>query len=164
MSEYSQLAYLKLTYKTKAEELKELIIKSEEYIKKMAHTPSIWPTRGRISSYYGHRRSPITRKLEFHRGIDIANSSGTRIRTTADGRVVTTTYRSGWGRLIIIDHGYGFKTYYAHLRGYAVRRGQYVTKGQVIGYMGSTGNTTGAHLHYEVHYNGKTVNPLKYMR
>lgn len=147
----------------KAEELGSLIGAAEDYRHRMEHTPSMWPTQGRVTSKFGYRRSPFTRRMEFHSGIDIANSSGTPIIATASGRVVEASYRRGWGRLIILEHGYGFRTYYAHLRGYAVEVGDTVAKGQLIGYMGNSGASTGTHLHYEVHYNGERMNPREYM-
>ena len=136
----------------------------DEHLRRLASTPSIWPTRGRLTSGFGRRRSPFNlHVIEFHRGVDIANSFRTPIYATADGMVVFAGFRGGWGRLIIISHGYGFETHYAHLSGYAVSEGTSVTKGQVIGYMGNTGRSTGVHLHYEVHVNGVAVNPLNYM-
>jgi murein DD-endopeptidase MepM/ murein hydrolase activator NlpD len=147
----------------KAEELQGLVDLAEEYQHRLEHTPSIWPAQGRITSPFGQRRSPITRRLQFHRGIDIANSTGTPVLATASGRVVEASYRSGWGRLIIVDHGYGFRTYYAHLRAFAVSVGDTVSKGQRIGSMGNSGSSTGTHLHYEVHVRGEPVNPREYM-
>lgn len=154
---------LRDTLEAKAEELQQLFGAAEEYQHRMDHTPSIWPTQGRITSKFGYRRSPFTRRQQFHGGIDIANSHGTPIKATAQGEVVEASMFSGWGRLVIIDHGYGFKTYYAHLRGFAVSVGDLVTKGQTIGYMGSSGASTGPHLHYEVHVGGEKVNPREYM-
>ncbi|MEW5783611.1 MAG: M23 family metallopeptidase [Bacillota bacterium] len=137
----------------------------EEYVRRLAATPSIWPAWGRYTSGFGMRVSPFNRNLmEFHSGIDIAASYGSAIYATADGRITATGYRGGWGNLITISHGYGFETYYAHLSGYAVSTGQWVKRGQVIGYMGRSGNVTGTHLHYEVHVNTVAVNPMNYIR
>lgn len=137
----------------------------EEYVRRLAATPSIWPTWGRYTSGFGMRVSPFSRNLmEFHSGIDIAASYGSAIYATADGRITSAGYRGGWGNIITISHGYGFETYYAHLSGYAVSTGQWVKRGQVIGYMGRTGNVTGTHLHYEVHVNTVAVNPMNYIR
>ena len=127
------------------------------------HTPSIWPTSGRVSSPFGNRRSPTSNRIEFHSGIDIATGHGTPVRAGASGRVVFRGYRGSFGNLIIIDHGYSFSTYYAHLSRFNVSHGQSVTKGDVIGYVGQTGRATGPHLHYEVHVNGSPVNPRNYM-
>ncbi|HHX87110.1 MAG TPA: peptidoglycan DD-metalloendopeptidase family protein [Firmicutes bacterium] len=148
-----------------ADSLGHLNDQVEEYTRRLAATPSIWPTWGRITSGFGNRRSPFNRyATHFHQGVDIAASYGTPICATADGTVSTAAYLSGWGNLIIITHGYGYQTYYAHLSGFTVSSGERVTRGQVIGYMGRTGRSTGVHLHYEVHVNGVAVNPLSYMR
>ncbi len=158
-----ELDSLRNTLEVKAEELHSMIGAAEEYQHRMDHTPSIWPAQGRITSPFGYRRSPFNRRMEFHGGIDIANSSGTPVMATASGRVVEASYRPGWGRLVIIDHGYSFRTYYAHLRGYAVSVGDTVTKGEIIAYMGNSGSSTGSHLHYEVHFAGERQDPLEYM-
>ncbi len=147
-----------------ADSLGQLSEQVEEYTRRLASTPSIWPAGGRITSGFGNRRSPFNRyTTQFHKGVDIASSYGSSICVTADGTVVTAGYSSGWGNLIIVNHGYGYQTYYAHLSGFSVSSGENVTKGQVIGSMGRTGNATGVHLHYEVHVNGVAVNPLNYM-
>lgn len=136
----------------------------DEYLRRLAATPSIWPTRGRFTSGFGMRRDPLNRSVfRFHNGVDIAGVHGTAVWATAYGVVSFTGYRGAYGNLVIIDHGYGFTTYYAHLSGFAVSSGQRVKRGQVIGYMGRTGRVTGTHLHYEVHVNGVPVNPLNYM-
>jgi murein DD-endopeptidase MepM/ murein hydrolase activator NlpD len=137
----------------------------EEYLRRLAATPSIWPAHGYFTSGFGMRRSPFNwNVMEFHYGIDIAGPHGSYIYTSADGRVAFAGYRGGYGYLVIINHGYGFETYYAHLAAVAVSVGQKVSRGQVVGYMGRTGNVTGTHLHYEVHVNGVPVNPLSYIR
>lgn len=158
-----ELESLQASMAAKAKELEDLVEAAEDYQHRMDHTPSIWPTEGRITSPFGYRRSPFTRRIQFHGGIDIASSSGTPILAAANGRVVEASYRSGWGRLIILEHGYDFITYYAHLRGFAVAIGDTVSKGEVIGYMGNSGSSTGTHLHYEVHYRGERMNPRDYM-
>lgn len=133
------------------------------YRDRMAHTPRGMPTRGRITSYYGSRCHPITRRVQRHDGIDIAASTGTAIVATADGVVKFSGSRSGYGRTVIIDHGYGFRTLYGHASKIVVRVGQRVKHGQVIAYVGSSGVSTGSHLHYEVHVSGRPVNPWSYM-
>lgn len=161
----SNIAVLQSVIPEQTDCLEMLKEEVEEYLRRLAATPSIWPTRGRFTSGFGMRRSPFNRsKTEFHRGVDIAWSRGTPVYATADGRVTATGYRGAYGNLVIIYHGYGFETYYAHLSGFAISTGQTVKRGQVIGYMGSSGRTTGPHLHYEVHVNGVAVNPLNYMR
>lgn len=134
-----------------------------EFVRRRAHTPSIWPTEGWLSSGYGPRKHPITGQPDYHYGVDIAGMVGTPIRAAADGTVVAAGRRAGYGLTIIIDHDYGRRTLYGHLSRIQVKVGQRVTKGQVIGAMGSTGLSTGPHLHYEVHVNGRPVNPLNYL-
>jgi len=129
----------------------------------LKHSPSIWPAIGRITAGYGMRIHPILKKREFHRGIDIANLRGTPIYATAYGKIRFAGWKSGYGNSILIDHGYGYSTMYGHLRSIAVRRGQYVKRGQIIGYMGSSGLSTGPHLHYEVRFLGRQINPVSYL-
>lgn len=121
-------------------------------------TPSIWPTSGWISCKFGSKKEG-----GFHYGIDISNARGTRVRATADGKVVLAYRSGGYGFLVVIDHGNGFRTRYAHNHKILVKNGDKVKKGQVIAYMGSSGKSTGTHLHYEVRMVGKAVNPLNYM-
>ena len=130
---------------------------------RLDHTPSIWPAKGWLSSGYGMRLDPFTGYKEMHRGIDIANHRGTPIIATADGRVASIGKNSGLGKMVVLNHGYGFRTRYGHLHEIKVKRGQTVKRGDVIALMGSTGWATGPHLHYEVIRNGKTLNPIKYI-
>lgn len=141
-------------------QLKEEILENK---RELASTPSIWPTRGRVTSEFGPRRSPFTGIREFHDGIDIAAPRGTPIYATADGTVGIAVYRRGIGNHIIIEHGYGYQTLYGHLSAFAVSRGDMVYKGQLIAYMGNTGRSTGPHLHYTVFLNGVAVNPREYL-
>jgi len=129
----------------------------------LASTPSIWPTRGWLSSRFGYRTSPFADKREFHRGIDISARSGSKVISPANGLVVFTGWKRGYGRVIVIKHARGFKTKYAHLRKILVKKGQHVKKGAKIGLVGNSGRTTGSHLHYEVHLNNVAVNPLRYI-
>jgi len=129
----------------------------------LASTPSIWPTRGWLSSRFGYRTSPFADKREFHRGIDISARSGSKVISPANGLVVFTGWERGYGRVIVIKHARGFKTKYAHLRKILVKKGQHVKKGAKIGLVGNSGRTTGSHLHYEVHLNNVAVNPLRYI-
>jgi len=126
-------------------------------------TPNMWPSSGRITSPFGFRIHPITGNYEFHTGIDISNNIKTPVYSTAKGRVKMTGYISGYGKLVIIDHGMGYETVYAHLFKILVSEGQSVKRGELIGLMGETGTTTGVHLHYEVLYNNKLLNPIKYL-
>ena len=128
----------------------------------MTYTPTIRPAEGRISSHFGYRNSPFTGELEFHHGLDIANHPDTEILATAYGRIAFVGETAGFGKLILIDHGHGFKTLYAHMERTVAEQGASVKRGEVIGHMGSTGRSTGSHLHYEVRLNGVPVNPGKY--
>ena len=122
-----------------------------------------FPTAGRVSSGFGNRRHPIFGTMRFHSGVDIFAPTGTPIIAAESGEVLQTGYHGGYGNAILIYHGGGFATYYAHLSGFAVRPGQNVTRGQVIGYVGTTGWTTGPHLHFEVSINGAPQNPMGYI-
>ena len=125
-----------------------------------ATTPSIWPTDGVVSSPYGLRWNGS----DFHPGMDIANDMGTPIVATADGVVVEAGWNSGgYGNMVDIDHGNGIMTRYAHASQVVVTAGQHVRRGQLIAYMGSTGFSTGPHVHYEVRINGQAVNPVSYL-
>lgn len=160
----ANIAFLREILPGKTEDLETLREDVEEYQRRRASTPSIWPTKGRISSPFGTRRSPFNRyRFEFHTGLDIAASRGTPIYSTADGVVAEVGYQRGWGNRVIINHGYGYRTLYAHLSRYTVTNGEAVKKGDLIGYVGSTGFSTGPHLHYEVHVRGVTVNPRDYL-
>ncbi len=125
--------------------------------------PSIYPSFGRISDSWGLRVHPITNQIEFHYGIDIANQAGTPVYATAKGRVGKIDFDSGYGKRILIVHDSGYETVYAHLYSYLVRVGDEIGKGQIIGLMGSTGLSTGPHLHYEVRKATEKVNPTAYL-
>lgn len=126
-------------------------------------TPSIIPCKGRISSGFGYRISPLVKRREFHKGIDIANSKNSLIWAPADGKIVFAGWNGNLGRTIVIDHGFGIVTRYGHNNTLLVKKGDKVKKGQPIALMGNTGLSTGPHLHYEVIVNGKNINPLNYM-
>ena len=130
---------------------------------RLKHTPSIWPCKGWYSRGYGMKFDPFTGYKRMHWGIDLANPRGTQIVTPADGKVIKVATQGGMGKTVTIDHGYGFKTLYGHLSKSNVKRGQRVKRGEVIALMGSTGYSTGPHLHYEVSRNGKRINPRKYI-
>lgn len=129
----------------------------------LSSTPSIAPVRGILTDSYGMRRDPFNRKLTSHSGVDISTNSGVPITSPADGIVVKANWASGYGQVIYISHGYGYSTRYGHLSKIAVKAGQKVKRGDTIGYVGSTGRSTGPHLHYEVRVNGQPVNPLEYI-
>jgi len=130
----------------------------------LAATPSIWPVRGWSTSEFGSRQNPFGSGVEFHKGIDIATRKGKEVVSSADGLIVEVAYRSDDGNIVRIDHGYGVSTSYAHLSKTAVREGVLVKRGDVIGYVGDTGRSTGAHLHYSVYVNNVPVNPRKYLK
>jgi murein DD-endopeptidase MepM/ murein hydrolase activator NlpD len=127
-------------------------------------TPMGWPVEGRISSSYGYREHPKTKKRDFHSGMDIAADAGLPVKATADGVVSFAGWSGGNGNLIALEHGLGYSTYYAHNRSVLVKVGQKVKRGDVIGHVGSTGNSTGPHLHYEVWKKGKAVNPYTFVK
>lgn len=129
-----------------------------------ANAPSLWPIVGPITSSFGEREDPFNGEGAFHAGVDISASFGEPIRATADGTVETAGMASGYGREVVIDHGYGVKTVYGHMSGFAVTSGQQVTRGQIIGYVGMSGRATAPHVHYEVRIRNTPVNPHKYLR
>jgi murein DD-endopeptidase MepM/ murein hydrolase activator NlpD len=129
----------------------------------LASTPSIWPTKGWMSSRFGYRISPFTGKREFHKGIDICTRMSAPIVVPADGIVSNISWDRGYGRLLSVKHGYGLMTRYAHIKEALVKKGQYVKRGEAVALVGNSGRSTGPHLHYEVHLNGLAVNPLRYI-
>lgn len=137
-------------------------IKKEEAVRKS--TTFIWPASGRFTSPFGYRIHPISRTRRMHTGIDIANSSGTNIAASQNGKVIFTGYQGSYGKLIVIRHANGMETAYAHLSRISVSVGDTVTQGQSIGKMGSTGGSTGSHLHFEIRKNGTAVNPMNYLK
>lgn len=126
--------------------------------------PSLWPVVGKLMDGFARRTDPFSGEGAFHKGVDITAPTGTDVRTTADGVVVQAEMVSGgYGRLIIVDHGGGMQTYYAHLSKIRVRAGQDVRAGEVIGNVGTSGRVTAPHLHYEVRMGGAPINPYKYL-
>lgn len=130
---------------------------------KLAATPSIWPARGAVTSGFGWRNSPLGDGGEMHPGIDIASNVGTPVVATADGLVVQSGPSGGYGNMVQVDHGNGLVTVYGHNSQLAASVGQTVKKGQIIAYAGSTGKSTGPHVHYEVRENGTAVDPWRYL-
>jgi murein DD-endopeptidase MepM/ murein hydrolase activator NlpD len=130
------------------------------------NAPSLWPIMGPVTSGFGQREDPVlgTGEGEFHKGIDISAPQGTPIRATADGLVLSAGLSNGYGREVVIDHGHGLKTLYGHMSGFNVLAGQTVFRGEIIGYVGHSGRTTGNHVHYEVRIRDTAVNPHKYLR
>src|SRR5207237_5049361 len=124
----------------------------------------IRPVAGPITSPYGYRTDPVTGATAFHSGIDIGASCGTPIKAAGTGSVITAGFNSGgYGKMTLINHGNGLSTLYGHQSSIIVSAGQGVTQGQVIGYVGSTGKSTGCHLHFEVRVNGNPVDPMGYL-
>lgn len=130
----------------------------------LAGAPSLWPIMGPITSSFGEREDPFNGEGAFHSGVDISGTFGESVRATADGTVAIASMASGYGREIVVDHGNGIQTLYGHLSGFAITAGEQVTRGQVIGYVGTSGRSTGPHLHYEVRIHNTPVNPYSYLR
>jgi murein DD-endopeptidase MepM/ murein hydrolase activator NlpD len=140
-----------------------LLDKLEDERSLLASTPSIRPVKGFITSGFGYRISPFTGGREFHKGLDIANRKGTKVHATADGVISFAGRKGTLGFCVVIDHGHGLVTEYAHLSKILKKRGDKVKRGDIVGQIGSTGRSTGPHLHYEVHLNGVPVNPSTYV-
>lgn len=147
-------------HKDEKEELLRLLDRRKSIL---ACTPSVWPARGWVSSGFGYRMSPFTGERELHRGLDICGRKGSPIIAPADGVVTDIETDPGYGKMVIIKHGYGINTMYAHLEKVYVKKGQAVKRHQEIAQVGDSGRTTGAHLHYEVHLNGVPINPLRFI-
>jgi murein DD-endopeptidase MepM/ murein hydrolase activator NlpD len=139
----------------------EAALKEQE--SRLKNMPSIWPVHGWIASGYGYRRDPFTGSKEHHAGLDIVAPAGTPISSAAAGRVKYAGWKSGWGRCVEIDHGQGMRTFYAHCRSLKVSTGDNVFRGDVIATVGSSGRSTGTHLHYGVLAAGRWVNPGNYI-
>ena len=125
--------------------------------------PSLWPMNGVVTSSFGSRSDPFSGEGVFHTGMDLSAPTGTPVHVTADGVVTSAGWAGGYGKLVVVDHGNGLQTYYAHLSRFAVMAGEEVHSGQTIAYSGSTGRSTGPHMHYEVRLAGTPVNPYRYM-
>ncbi len=143
--------------------LMSLIEHLEDQTAQLVRTPSIAPTKGWVTSAFGYRTSPFTGNREFHRGVDIAARKGTPILAPADSQVRFAGQRRHLGNTVILRHGYGVDTVYGHLSEVVVKRGQKVKRGETIALMGTTGRSTGPHLHYQVEVNGVPVNPRNYI-
>ena len=133
-------------------------------LKKVLGTLFKYPVLGRLTSRYGWRIHPISKKRHFHNGIDIARSSGSTIVASLDGRVLKIGFNHIYGKYVIVRHDNGFQTFYGHLNKVTVEKGAYVSQGKKIGEMGSTGYSTGSHLHFSIYKNGETVDPLEYLK
>jgi murein DD-endopeptidase MepM/ murein hydrolase activator NlpD len=142
---------------------KDLIGQLDEKAYLRSRTPSIIPVQGWFMSGFGYRLDPFTGLIKMHEGIDIAAPIGTPIVAPADGTIIAAGERPGFGITVEIDHGYGLVTFYAHLQRYKVEPGMNVRRGDIIGYIGTTGKTTGPHVHYEVRLATTPVNPINYI-
>jgi murein DD-endopeptidase MepM/ murein hydrolase activator NlpD len=128
------------------------------------YTPSIWPVMGHITDSFGERLDPFNGEGAFHTGVDVASDYGAPVHATADGIVTIAENHSGYGRLVVLDHGFGISTWYAHLSSFSAVPGTRIKRGEVIGYTGISGRSTGPHVHYEVRVNNAPVNPWRYMK
>ena len=127
-------------------------------------TPKGSPVVGKISSHYGQREHPRSGEENFHSGIDLSSSPGNPVKATADGIVSFSGWSGGSGNLVVLEHGHGFSTFYAHNRSIPVKVAKKVKRGDIIGYVGSTGYSTGPHVHYEIWKDGKPINPVNYLK
>ncbi|MBN2497936.1 MAG: peptidoglycan DD-metalloendopeptidase family protein [Deltaproteobacteria bacterium] len=139
----------------------EVVLRGQKV--RLASTPSIWPARGWVTSGFGSRTDPYTGKSTMHRGIDIANQPGIPVVAPARGVVTFAGTSGGFGKVIVIDHGYGLRTRYGHLSEMSIRVGERIDRGDLVGKIGNTGRSTGPHLHYEVEVNGVCENPMNYI-
>lgn len=169
--EVAKVSRLKADLERTMAQAQLLRVRMDPILHRWNHTPSIPPTAGYISSSFGVRISPFSRANEagdgllgYHSGLDITNVEGTPIQSTADGEVVFAGWGDRYGWLVTVRHSAEFETFYSHLSRIEVRVGQKVTRGDILGAMGRSGNATGVHLHYEVRKGGRPVNPLPYMR
>jgi len=142
----------------------ELILRTDQYLDTLQNIPLGAPVPGVLTSRFGWRNDPINGKKAYHRGLDIRGRKGSDVKATANGKVKIENYDKGNGRYILVDHGNGFVTKYAHLKKSFVETGDSVTRDQIIGLVGSTGRSTGPHVHYEIHYDDKIVNPTRFVR
>ncbi len=150
--------------KEDTEEYAKLIKDVEDKFEFLECRPDLRPAKGICTSPFGMRIHPTTHQYRMHKGIDIANNTGTKVVAAGSGVVVYAKKMTSFGNLVIINHGYGYKSYYAHNNKIVVKEGQHVKKGQKISEMGSTGRSTGPHLHFEIHYNGQPINPANVLK
>lgn len=150
----------------RAESLRQMLNDMHEQSDRVARKPSIWPTdsrRRQITSRFGYRMDPFSRRMRHHAGTDVSAPHGERVIVTARGVVMEAGWDNYLGNYVRVDHGYGLETWYGHMSQVSVSSGQPLERGDVIGKVGSTGRSTGPHIHYEVHVNGKRVDPAKYL-
>ncbi|WP_461207335.1 peptidoglycan DD-metalloendopeptidase family protein [Clostridium sp. DL1XJH146] len=165
--EIIDLSYSQLPEKLdeKIEDLKCIMDDVEAVKRDNDRIPTLMPATGNITSYFGYRSNPFSGGgSEFHSGVDIANSTGTEIVATADGYVIQSGVSSGYGNLVAIDHKNGYVSYYGHNSSLVVKEGEWVEKGQLISYMGSTGRSTGPHVHFEIRLNNTPIDPIELLK
>ncbi len=162
-SVHSKMSYLERQAEVQVENFQELQKHLERKIDSWRYIPSIRPTYGRNASSFGMRIHPVTNEYRLHEGMDIANKPWTPIISPADGVIKRSRVGKYFGNYIVIDHGNGIESVYGHLNKSDVKEGQFISRGKVLGYMGKTGRTTGTHLHYEIHKNGRPLNPERYI-
>lgn len=158
-----ELAKLETAAGRQETSLHELVSAFHDMKSLLAHTPSVWPVRGWVTSGFGHRLSPFTGKRAIHTGIDVATRKGAIVIAPADGVVTRVATEYNLGKMVEIDHGYGFTTRYGHNSRLLVHTGQRVRRGDPISRVGNTGRSTGPHLHFEVRLDGVPVNPKRYL-
>jgi murein DD-endopeptidase MepM/ murein hydrolase activator NlpD len=130
---------------------------------RLLNMPTIAPVKGIVTSGFGNRRDPFTGRLAFHEGLDIVAPVGKEVHATGDGIVTKAGMETGYGRVVYVSHGFGVTSVFGHLSGFKVEQGQKVRRGQVLGFVGSSGRSTGNHLHYEIRLDGQSTNPLAYI-
>jgi murein DD-endopeptidase MepM/ murein hydrolase activator NlpD len=157
------IAWLKRQSVEEERILEELIEAAKDKSARWAATPSIWPVRGWVTSGFGARISPFTGQLAMHDGLDIGAAPNTPVQAPASGYVTSAGFDAKMGNVVLIDHGYGIQTEYGHLAKILVRQGHRVKRGDVVALVGTTGHSTGPHLHYMVKLKGQTVNPHNYI-
>ena len=140
------------------------LVSSSAALSDLTSTPTLWPVIGHLTGTFGERMDPFSGEGAFHTGVDISSQYGDGVRVTADGIVVEAGDHAGYGRLVVVDHGFGLTTYYGHLSSFSVLVGQQLRRGDTVGNVGVSGRSTGPHVHYEVRINGAPVNPMRYLR
>lgn len=146
------------------EQWDDLLFRADKYLNTIRYLPFGKPLEGKITSGYGKRKDPLNKKSAFHSGIDIRGKRGDKIFATGDGVVKKAFRNGGNGNYVMIDHGNGYTTSFSHMKKFVVRKGDRIERGQLIGYVGNSGRSTGPHLHYEIALDKKTINPRKFMR
>ncbi|MBL0743793.1 M23 family metallopeptidase [Chryseolinea lacunae] len=168
MSGYANLEKLKHTVDVEVQSYKELNSILKERVSMWASRPAIQPINNkqleRLHMSYGSRFHPIFKRYMDHKGLDFAADNGTPVYATGDGKVIMVYFSASYGNVIYLEHGHGYETRYAHLSRFAVKEGDVIKRGHVIGYVGSTGNSVSAHLHYEVLFQGSHVNPINFFQ